>query len=284
MLAPTLLRVKNALVKQPPLHHRLPLLILTRRNVLASMLAQVVQEQHTRSLQELTRRRNLIHPLMNLADQPYRVSGQSLRMNIPFLVHSLLARTSSRSLASPRPTFVPMQLPMSGISFVVLHLRIPYRCRRLSHAQKPIPPGKSLVTWAVNCASRLSILLSIQQLIFITRDWTTWANVDGQSKTIRKHMEKEHGDLWRTSVWNLKLKGWQTVLRPEDIAQDPPSEQEKFSIKGFYKRLIRWIAVDDQVKDLSCRCFLFANAVFSLSMLSIRPNFATSYYFSDRNI
>lgn len=70
------------------------------------------------------------------------------------------------------------------------------------------------------------------------------------TSTIESHLKK-HGALWRLSVHQLRLKGWQTILLPEDHAPkvgEPKYEQPSFTIRGFYERLARWIAVDDQVR------------------------------------
>ncbi len=82
-----------------------------------------------------------------------------------------------------------------------------------------------------------------------------WKNVQGQSKGIRTHLDKEHGTVWRTAVFNNKLKGWQTIRAtngyngggPSGTNNPQPEPCEPFTIAGFYDRLIRWITVDDQV-------------------------------------
>jgi hypothetical protein len=42
-----------------------------------------------------------------------------------------------------------------------------------------------------------------------------------------------------------KLKGWEELGSAEASPHD--KEQVPFSVDGFYERLVRWIAVDDQV-------------------------------------
>ena len=40
-----------------------------------------------------------------------------------------------------------------------------------------------------------------------------------------------------------QLKGWETIGASTKPA---PGEREEFSLPGFYERLVKWIAVDDQ--------------------------------------
>jgi len=59
-------------------------------------------------------------------------------------------------------------------------------------------------------------------------------------------MMKEHGKYWRDIVILKQLKGWEQLgAMPVDGLR--PCEREPFSLGGFYDRLIRWVAVDDQV-------------------------------------
>ncbi|THU83592.1 hypothetical protein K435DRAFT_871131 [Dendrothele bispora CBS 962.96] len=71
-----------------------------------------------------------------------------------------------------------------------------------------------------------------------------WRNSDGQTKTLRKHL-RSHGKTWTEIILIKKLKGW------EKLARDLPTETETrarppFTLEGFYERLLKWIAVDDQ--------------------------------------
>lgn len=84
----------------------------------------------------------------------------------------------------------------------------------------------------------------LQYLIVIRRgpQWTTWKNVSGQTSAIRSHLKEKHYRTWRELVMLNQLKGW------TDISKEcPEDEREAFSLQGFYERLLRWIAVDDQV-------------------------------------
>lgn len=75
--------------------------------------------------------------------------------------------------------------------------------------------------------------------------WTTWKNVEGQTASIRQHLRGKHGKVWRDVVVLRQLKGWKEV--GAFTLEDEPREREPFSLAGFYERLVRWVAVDDQV-------------------------------------
>ncbi|KAF8901531.1 hypothetical protein CPB84DRAFT_1777550 [Gymnopilus junonius] len=78
--------------------------------------------------------------------------------------------------------------------------------------------------------------------------WTTWKNVGGQSNTIRHHFKKEHFKTWADVVILKKLKGWREILR--DSRRGEPAQRESFNLEGFYDRLTKWVAVDDQSLDV----------------------------------
>ncbi|KAJ6615846.1 hypothetical protein B0H10DRAFT_1949585 [Mycena sp. CBHHK59/15] len=73
--------------------------------------------------------------------------------------------------------------------------------------------------------------------------WTTWKNVEGQTASIRHHLETVHGRVWREIVYHRHLKGWETIGTSPTLA---PGEREEFSLPVFYEKLAKWIAVDDQ--------------------------------------
>ena len=75
--------------------------------------------------------------------------------------------------------------------------------------------------------------------------WTTWKNVEGQTASIRQHLRGKHGKVWRDVVVLRQLKGWKEVGAV--TLEDEPREWEPFSLAGFYERLVKWVAVDDQV-------------------------------------
>lgn len=79
-----------------------------------------------------------------------------------------------------------------------------------------------------------------------------WSNTDGQTEKIRKHLQEAHWLIYRELVLSHKLKGWEKIARGEvpEVAGGTGranQEHEAFSLEGFYKRLLKWIAVDDQV-------------------------------------
>ena len=61
----------------------------------------------------------------------------------------------------------------------------------------------------------------------------------------RKHLKTCHPHLYRHFVITNKLKGWETIDDGHDW--NGSYERAEFTLDGFYQRLIRWIAVDDQV-------------------------------------
>ncbi|KAJ7735047.1 hypothetical protein B0H16DRAFT_1765616 [Mycena metata] len=80
-------------------------------------------------------------------------------------------------------------------------------------------------------------------------NWTTWRNVDGQTSAIRNHLKSEsHAKVWRDMVLLKQLKGWETLGTSNK--ETPSGTRETFSLPGFYERLVKWIAVDDQSLDV----------------------------------
>jgi hypothetical protein len=77
--------------------------------------------------------------------------------------------------------------------------------------------------------------------------WQTWKNKYPQSDTIREHMALHHGKAWREIVVLNKLKGWEDI----DLPTIGKNNREPFSLEGFYQRLVRWVSVDDQVREES---------------------------------
>jgi hypothetical protein len=59
-------------------------------------------------------------------------------------------------------------------------------------------------------------------------------------------MKDEHLKVWQDVVVLEKLKGWKDIGTSPSYLES--GQREKFSIEGFYERLLRWIAVDDQVR------------------------------------
>lgn len=52
--------------------------------------------------------------------------------------------------------------------------------------------------------------------------------------------------IWRDMVLLKQLKGWETLGTSNK--ETPSGDREPFSIPGMYERLVKWIAVDDQVR------------------------------------
>ncbi|KAJ7703836.1 hypothetical protein B0H14DRAFT_3903685 [Mycena olivaceomarginata] len=77
--------------------------------------------------------------------------------------------------------------------------------------------------------------------------WRTWKNVNGQTSVICDHLKADHYRVWVDVVFHKKLKGWETIGASRKAAA---GEREEFSLPGFYDRLEKWIAVDDQSLDV----------------------------------
>lgn len=63
-----------------------------------------------------------------------------------------------------------------------------------------------------------------------------------------------HWPVYRELVLSHKLKGWEAIAQgevPEGAGNPQKSSQtrEPFSLEGFYTRLLKWVAVDDQVRS-----------------------------------
>lgn len=85
--------------------------------------------------------------------------------------------------------------------------------------------------------------------------WHIWQNTDGQTEAIRAHNWKFHAEEWVRLVIAEKLKGWETIegklmdyrCRQSATMAQTAQMREEFTLEGFYERLVRWVAVDDQV-------------------------------------
>lgn len=108
--------------------------------------------------------------------------------------------------------------------------------------------------------------------------WQTWKNSDGMTTTIRAHLQKFHQKEWQDVVVGKQLKAWEEQA---SMTGPAPTRQhrEPFTLRGFHDRLVRWIVVDDQVRETSS---LFESStgltsinICSQSMSSIVLNFVT---------
>ncbi|KAJ7834015.1 hypothetical protein B0H13DRAFT_2110220 [Mycena leptocephala] len=108
------------------------------------------------------------------------------------------------------------------------------------------------------------------------KNWSAWKNVNGQTKAIRRHLQSEHGKVWKDMVLLKQLKNWETL---EASTTQAPDEREEFSLPGLYESLVKWIAVDDQ----ACLSFISRNHCSFISshlMLWIARNSVTCSYSS----
>lgn len=81
--------------------------------------------------------------------------------------------------------------------------------------------------------------------------WTTWKNCDGQTKTIRNHLESAHQLLWEELVIVYKLKGWETIQEQQKVDTNGRKRSyEPFTLAGFNERLLSFIAANDKVHFL----------------------------------
>lgn len=83
--------------------------------------------------------------------------------------------------------------------------------------------------------------------------WKAWKNNSSQTDLIRTHLLSKHEKIYNEVVILKKLKGWETINQSKGGSAHQTGEREGFSLKGFYERLLRWIAVDDQVR----KCFIY---------------------------
>ena len=107
-------------------------------------------------------------------------------------------------------------------------------------------------------------------------------NCDGQTEKIRKHIHEMHWPVYRELVLSHKLKGWEGIARgevPEGAGGSRKSTQarEPFTLDGFYTRLLKWVAVDDQV-HLSFYFWFSSDFSNSPSMLSSHLSFVNSLF------
>ncbi|KAF5378856.1 hypothetical protein D9615_006941 [Tricholomella constricta] len=76
--------------------------------------------------------------------------------------------------------------------------------------------------------------------------------VEGQTASIRDHLHMKHWKVYRELVVAEKLKGWEETARlgpdyrPNGSETHNTADREPFTLQGFYSRLAKWIAVDDQ--------------------------------------
>lgn len=70
-----------------------------------------------------------------------------------------------------------------------------------------------------------------------------WRNISGQTSCVRNHLKNAHEAMWLQIVILQELKGW----RDAGCLNSNHQNREPFSLTGFYERLLKWIAVDDQV-------------------------------------
>ncbi|OJT06830.1 hypothetical protein TRAPUB_2306, partial [Trametes pubescens] len=75
-----------------------------------------------------------------------------------------------------------------------------------------------------------------------TTTWQTWTNNAGVTSTVRRHLVKEHTQLYHTTVALLGLK---PHVHPPASMPDAV-EKQPFSVQGFERKVVRWAAVDDQ--------------------------------------
>jgi hypothetical protein len=80
------------------------------------------------------------------------------------------------------------------------------------------------------------------------REWKTWKNADGFTTTFRNHLRLVHLEEYERVTRALNLKHSNEL---EDNVETPTTTRsESFRVEEWVKRLIKWIVVDDQVRDL----------------------------------
>jgi hypothetical protein len=81
--------------------------------------------------------------------------------------------------------------------------------------------------------------------------WTAYLYKNGgTTTTVRRHFESDHLAEWTAEVIKHRLKGWEALhaLAGASHPEAVPRPREPFSIDGLILCLLRWIAVDDQVR------------------------------------
>ena len=89
--------------------------------------------------------------------------------------------------------------------------------------------------------------------------WHVWKNTEGMTVAIREHLKGYHEKQWRETVVAQRLKGWEEL---SGMAGPAPTRRhhEPFTVRGFQRRLVKWIVEDDQV----C-CLIFSLLLLLLS-------------------
>lgn len=62
-------------------------------------------------------------------------------------------------------------------------------------------------------------------------------------------MKNKHLKVWREMVVKMSLKGWED--RVDVASRHRRGDTEEFTLQGFYDRLLKWVAVDDQVHSVA---------------------------------
>ncbi|KAI1783161.1 hypothetical protein LXA43DRAFT_1067898 [Ganoderma leucocontextum] len=80
--------------------------------------------------------------------------------------------------------------------------------------------------------------------------WSTWLCKNGMTATIRDHFQIHHYEEWRQSVIDNRLKGWEDLAFKQPAAGSASGtsepQPEPFTLDGLGRRIVRWIAADDQ--------------------------------------
>lgn len=179
--------------------------------------------------------------VLSLPPQPHPNKSFTLRL--------LISRVLTSVLCSKRRLPPPLLPPMSGISCAVCARtldRPPCRSARFFRRNGPI--RRNIHICRVAFARKCIVSFDPGFEYSLNRsgdDWTTWKNVEGQTTAIRNHL-KTHDKLWSDLVLLKQLKGWDRMGTSNK--NSPSGEREAFSLPGFYERLVKWIAVDDQVR------------------------------------
>ncbi|KAJ2994371.1 hypothetical protein NUW54_g7561 [Trametes sanguinea] len=84
-----------------------------------------------------------------------------------------------------------------------------------------------------------------------TKPLQLWRCQNGQTDTIRDHMRVHHDPEWHQEVVANQLKGWESLAFQGSGAQDLDDDDdagpaEPFSTYALSRRIVRWIAADDQ--------------------------------------
>ena len=92
----------------------------------------------------------------------------------------------------------------------------------------------------------------------------TYKITHGQTDTICDHYSSCHNEDWRKEVIDGQLKGWEKLCLKNGTVPGPSQSPnatppEPFTREALHRRIVQWIAHDDQVSCLSSVPYIPSN-------------------------